>query len=212
MPDETRITVIDELRRGSRPACEWLIHTHHAAIYRFLLHLTRDPVAAEELTQDTFASVWTRLALPDQPARIRTWLHRIAYHRFVDFWRQRRRQARLPALAAANLMRARTVLPGESLAAGECAQELYDAVATLPAPQRAVVVLHYFQGLAFDDIAGVLDEPVGTVRWRAHRALRQLREKLGEEYNHEHTGKRQPAGEAGIGVAMPASTAGPARA
>ena len=69
------------------------------------------------------------------------------------------------------------------------------ALEELDAAERAVLVLHYLQGLSYREMAAVLDEPTGTVKWRTAEALNRLRALLGEEaVNHApRNSERGPA-------------------
>src|SRR3954466_501902 len=97
--DEARVKFWSEMllarrvRGGDRAACNELVHAHHAALYRFLLHLARDAHAAEDLTQETFAAAWRNIGGFRGRASLSTWLHRIAYTKFVD-WNRRSRRVR----------------------------------------------------------------------------------------------------------------------
>jgi RNA polymerase sigma-70 factor (ECF subfamily) len=152
-------------------------------VYRFLLHLTRDVHAAEDLTQETFAAAWQKLATFEARAAIGTWLHRIAYTKFVDARRAEGRAAVLreslhePPVSSAD--------PLETMMADEEAQRLYQLLYSLDISERTVLVLHYLQGLSYREMAAVLDEASGTVKWRTSEALNRLRVLLNEEVpNH----------------------------
>ena len=83
------------IRAGRREACARLIHEHYPAIYRFLFHLTHDGPEAEDLTQETFAAAWEKIGAFEGRSAFATWLHRIAYGKFVDARRAGRRSAAL---------------------------------------------------------------------------------------------------------------------
>src|SRR5947208_11776814 len=82
---------IARILAGDRAACEELVRQTYAGVYRFLLHLTSDPDMAADFTQDTFRAAWQKLGEFDGRASIASWLHRIAYNRFVDAYRKQRR-------------------------------------------------------------------------------------------------------------------------
>src|SRR5436309_8441585 len=102
-PDDQRL--LHNLRAGRPEACAELVRGHYQTVYRFLAHLTRDVHQAEDLTQETFAAAWEKIATFRGRSTLATWLHRIAYTKFIDARRTQRRAAgmleRLPNPVAA---------------------------------------------------------------------------------------------------------------
>jgi RNA polymerase sigma factor (sigma-70 family) len=75
--------------------------------------------------------------------------------------------------------------PLETVMADDEAKHLYQALDELDAPERTLLALHYLQGLSYRDMAMVLEEPTGTVKWRTSEALNRLRTVLsGEVSDH----------------------------
>lgn len=176
-PNEQRL--LKEIRAGRREACAELVRLHYQAVYRFLRHLTRDIHQAEDLTQETFATVWEKVASFEGRASLATWLHRIAYRKFVDSRRALKRTENV--LDRLVVTQATSAEPGDAALADDEAQQLYQALDRLEAADRTLLVLHYLQGLSYREMAVVLDEPDGTVKWRTHLALNRLRELLPNE-------------------------------
>src|SRR3954462_13007108 len=92
MIDEAQL--IRRIRGGDRAACAELVRDHYARGYQLLARLTRDSHAAEDLCQETFAAAWTKIRTFAGNSTLATWLHRIAYRRFVDWSRAGRRRER----------------------------------------------------------------------------------------------------------------------
>ena len=176
--------LLNSVRAGHSEACAGLIRSHYEMVYRFLVHLTRNVHRAEDLTQETFAVAWERIAMFEGRSTLATWLHRIAYRKFIDGLRDERRDA--------TLRERPTVAPVDPLAtamAVDEARSLYGALDQLDAAARTLIVLHYFQGLSYREMALVLDEPNGTVKWRTREALRDLRILLGDEVSDHAASK-----------------------
>jgi RNA polymerase sigma-70 factor (ECF subfamily) len=169
-----------EVRAGRRAACAGLVEAHYESVYRFLLHLSRDVAQAEDLTQETFAAAWEKAGDFRGDSTLRTWLHRIAYGKFVDARRARQRRAALAERLAGGPA-AGAPGPLEAVMADDQARHLSAQVQRLDPPERALIVLHYFQGLSYRDMAAVLGQPSGTVQWRTGLALRRLRALMGGE-------------------------------
>jgi RNA polymerase sigma-70 factor (ECF subfamily) len=176
-PDDQRL--LQDLRAGRPEACTGLVRAHYQGVYRFLAHLTRDVHQAEDLTQETFAAAWERIATFQGRSNLATWLHRIAYTKFIDAQRAQRRAAglleRLPSPEASPSD------PFDAVMADDEARRLYRALDGLDTPERTLLVLHYLQGLSYREMAAVLDEPTGTVKWRTAEALHCLRALLSDE-------------------------------
>jgi len=172
---------IRQLRQGRRDAYEAIICRHYAAIYRFLAYLTYDSGLAEELTQETFAAAWAGVDSYRGRASLGTWLHRIAYRKFIDAKRGLERDAHLKDRLkehAREALDADASNPLHRLAADEECRLVQEAMLKLESSEYLVVLLHYIEGLSFREMTGILDEPVGTVKWRTSRALKRLRQYL----------------------------------
>jgi RNA polymerase sigma-70 factor (ECF subfamily) len=170
---------LKKLRKGQREAYEAVVSQHYGSIYRFMAYLTGDAASAEELTQETFASAWANIDRFTGRATLGTWLHQIAYRKFID---SRRRLHRDAALMASFKDEKRDTSeasnPLHRLAADEHSRLLYEAMRQLKWSEYVLIVLHYIQGLSFRQVAKVLDQPVGTIKWRTSVALKKLRASL----------------------------------
>lgn len=177
MIDPNELRLLREARAGKRDACVELVRSHYATVYRFLLHLTRDVPQAEDLTQDTFAIVWQRLAGFEGRSSFGTWLHRIAYGKFIDArragQREQSRESRPRESVGGD--------PEEAAALADDVRQVHAALDQLAAAERLLLVLHYLQGLSYREVAEVVGEPCGTVKWRISQALDRLRTALTAE-------------------------------
>lgn len=170
---------LKKLREGQREACEALVCQHYKSIYRFMVYLTGDTNLAEELTQETFAAAWANINSYKGSASLGTWLHRIAYHKFVDSMRSIQRDAALmDKLKQEKSEASETWNPLYQLTVDEHTRMLYKAMHRLESSEYIAIVLHYIQDLSFREMASVLEEPTGTIKWRTSVALRKLKEFL----------------------------------
>jgi len=169
--------LIQKLKSGDADACRQFVQTHYAGIFRMLARLTRDSHRAEDLCQETFAAAWAKIGAFSEQCALGTWLHRIAYRRFVDWTRARKNQAAdslgndpiehdNPLASALKNERQRSLLAG------------LDQMEEL---DRHVLVLRYLQQMRFKEIAAILEQPERTLRWRAGIALQRLRRILEKE-------------------------------
>jgi RNA polymerase sigma-70 factor (ECF subfamily) len=163
---------------GDRAACAEFIGRFHAPIYRLLVHLARDAHVAEDLAQETFLAAWKNISSFNAASSLNTWLHTIAYRKFIDANRRNERSVATTTATSTDRVQASTPGPYESALANDEARQLYRALDRLKPGERDVVVLHYLQGLSYEELAAVLGEPSGTVKWRSHQALENLRTSL----------------------------------
>ena len=167
---------LNGIRKGRREAYEQVICQNYEAIYRLMLYLTAETTLAEDLTQETFTLAWAKINDFKAKASIRTWLHRIAYNKFID---SKRTSARRAGLLAAHTgigfdtdVRSNPALQSIS---GENTTILYQSLEKLQPPDYDVIILHYINGLSFREMAAVLDKPAGTVKWLTSQALSRLK-------------------------------------
>jgi len=171
------------IRAGERAACEKLVKDHYQAVYRFLFHLTGDVGAADDLTQETFAAAWAGMADFKGRGRITGWLHRIAYGKFVDAQRKKQRHGNLKRqLKYESARRPDETNPLGRLMTEERSGVIYQALRELSYEDHVIIVLHYFQDMSYREMAAVLDQPTGTVKWKTSRALKELKKILIKEY------------------------------
>lgn len=149
-----------ELVVEQAPSFEDLFRRRYEPMVRVAYLLVGSRAEAEDVVQDSFARIELRWARLDNPEG---YLHRCVVNRSNDVLRRRRLEERFRRLRREETSELR-------------ADELSDALATLPPKRRAAVVLRYYAGLPEKEIAEVLGVRPGTVKSMLHRALTQLRE------------------------------------
>ncbi|SDW63395.1 RNA polymerase sigma-70 factor, ECF subfamily [Amycolatopsis xylanica] len=158
---------------------EELYRLHGRALLRYLLGLTfGDSQLAEDIIQETFLRAWrTPQLAADSLAACRSWLIIVARNVSIDRLRKRGRRPQetgdgaLPQVPAPHCEMDRVVT---SLA-------LRDAMAKLTPMRREILIHMYLHDRSHTDVAERLGIPIGTVKSRAHSALRALREALGDQ-------------------------------
>lgn len=134
---------------------------------------------AHDIVQETFVRLW-RMRGRVEMETVEPLVYKIA----LNLAASRRRSKKIWRWASLDVLRDATstgTMPDESLVEGEEHARLHAAVHALPEDLRQVVVLCEFSGLSYDEIAGVLSIPAGTVGSRRNRALRRLRQSLSRE-------------------------------
>ena len=178
--DET----LEAAARGDAEAWREIVEQYSGRVYGLLLRQCGDGDLAEEITQATFVKVIGKFQQYNEQGRFEAWLFRIAVNRLRDELRRKRRQARVmdfdetpPEVLGVN---SNAPSPGDALERNEQAMQVRAAVAKLSEADRQVLEMRYTAELTFAQIAEVLEEPLGTVLARGHRALKKLREIMKE--------------------------------
>lgn len=148
-----------------------------ARLARFLMRGNR--VDAEDLVQDAVLRAFEAFPRFQLGTNLRAWLFRILRNTYVDLLRRRGRQAELIELVAETPESGSAVEEFRAQAARELAEaDLETALAQLPAELRLALLLVDGERMRYDEVAEVMDCPIGTVRSRLHRARRLLRQEL----------------------------------
>ena len=163
-------------------APEVALDEHYPLIARYVRGMVRDPVEAEDLTQETFLRAHRRRASLHDPKAARAWLYSIATHVCLDRLRQQARQTSAQSDVDPEAVVAPDPEPSAALRIEQeemsgCVQAY---VADLSDSYRAVLLLHDEEGLSTPEIAELLGESVGSVKIRLHRARKRLKRALEE--------------------------------
>lgn len=185
--EQPAANLIDRARRGDESALTTVIREMTPGIYRFTLRMTRSEEEARDITQETFLKMMRNLDRYDPTFNFNTWVYRIARNLCIDRSRHASRWKfifqRNPEEDEGDPM---AELPdgGDSQLDGLLSREVHGALdralQKLKPAYREVLVLFHFEDLSYQEIAQVLQIPIGTVMNRIFRARQQLREELGD--------------------------------
>ncbi|HMO27538.1 MAG TPA: sigma-70 family RNA polymerase sigma factor [Tepidisphaeraceae bacterium] len=175
--------LVRKLRDGDAHAGEMLVERHHRALLRYLQRLAGNEHLAEELHQQTWISVLEHLDRFDprgSPGGFKAWIFRIATNKANDLWRSRGREK---AAHAGLRLVSDDELPhaGARIEDTEQHGRLKQAIEQLPDAQKQVLMLRYYSGLKFNEIAEVVGCPLNTALGRMHKAVLKLRELLNDD-------------------------------
>jgi RNA polymerase sigma-70 factor, ECF subfamily len=169
--------LIKQVAEGDRAALGTLYDRFAPAMLAVGQRIVGGPREAEDLVHDVFLEAWLRARYYD-PARgsVRTWLMLRLRSRALD----RRRSAQRGRSMDVDDLKLEAKPTDGGPGAGADARRVRGLLAELPAEQRTVLELSYFQGCTCAEIATTLDIPIGTVKSRMSRAIAQLRASLGQ--------------------------------
>lgn len=174
--------LIAECLGGNREAFNILVTRYQARLYNAALRLVHNADDAADVVQDAFLNAYQSLHTFKGDSEFFTWLYRIAFNNAVSLKRKRKPTHSLEAYIGEHSLDPRDlseyIQPGLALQRSEDERELTLAIARLSPDHREVLLLKELDGLKYEDIAELLNLPIGTVRSRLHRARLELRELL----------------------------------
>jgi RNA polymerase sigma-70 factor (ECF subfamily) len=184
---------VRKAQKGDHEAFEQLVMAHQQFVYNLALRSLGAADDAQDIAQEAFLRAWLALPRFRRQSSFRTWLYRIVinlcYNRLPKL---RQELAAIPVDQLRGLNEEHTpgspveaawplggpLDPAAALEANERREFLQQQIDNLPEAYRALILLRYAQGLAYEEIANVMDIPLGTVKTGLHRAHRQLRQAL----------------------------------
>ncbi len=171
-------SLVRRTRGGDLRAFEELVERHRDVVFRVAARIV-GPREAEDVSQDAFLRAFHRLGSFRGEGSFRAWLLQITHHAAVNALARRREVADTPAVEAAEELDSSPVrLPAERLEERERRERLELKLTGLSPAHRAVLVLRDLEGMSYDEIAGITEVPLGTVKGRLHRARGELIELL----------------------------------
>jgi RNA polymerase sigma-70 factor (ECF subfamily) len=167
---------------GDEAAFGVLVRRYQRSLHQFLYRFLTDAALAEDVFQETFLQVASSARQFNPQRALRPWLFTIAANKARDALRSRARHKATDLDAAVDradadgaqfmdFLASDEPLPPQRLEVLDTARLAREVVARMPSRLRMVLVLSYFQGLAYQEIAEILDIPLGTVKSRLHAAV-----------------------------------------
>ncbi len=181
-------SLVARCREDDVSAFNEIVSRYKNKVYTYISRMVGPGADAEDLTQETFVRAYVNLKSFQSRSSLNTWLFRIATNICIDF---SRKSGRIRAHSASMTMSAEDgdeelereipdsrFDPQSMLLNKELGSKLEQALAALPEKLRVVVLLHDIEGLQYEEIAAVVECPLGTVKSRLFNARVSLREKL----------------------------------
>ena len=188
-PVDPDALLVDRVKRGDMQAFEMLVVKYQRRIQRLVARMMRDPEQVEDVAQETFIRAYRALPQFRGESAFYTWLYRIAVNTAKKTLMDMKRDPVVTESALASrsesnetssleneLSSAET--PEAVLASREIARTVNAAIESLPEDLRQAIVLREIEGLAYEEIASVMNCPIGTVRSRIFRAREAIAERL----------------------------------
>lgn len=179
-------TIVERIKSGDSEAFGLLVRKYQDRIYSTILNYVSNVEEATDLAQETFVKAYSGIGRFNGKSAFYTWLYRIAVNTAIDHLRKRP-GVRVDSLeddkfreigfepAAGQLSD-----PQHAITLNEDRKVLREAIASLSDKLRTALILHDIEGLSQEEIAEVINRPIGTVKSRVSRARNELRNMLTE--------------------------------
>jgi RNA polymerase sigma-70 factor (ECF subfamily) len=198
-PEWARLTdqeVVLLARSGREAAYRELIRRYERPVFALLFRMVRDRELAEDLSQETFVKALNAIESYRPEFKFSSWIFKIANNAAIDHLRRRELDtlsldgsphAETPEAMQATALQigARQESPLDTVEAKELGSEIEAAIGRLRPEYRSCILLRHVEGRAYEEIAEILDLPVGTVRSRIFRARVQLKQRLSGIWGEE---------------------------
>ena len=170
--------LIERVRENDLEALGHLFDRYYAQVYRSAIVITQDNAAAEDIAQECFLKIHRYANRIDTSLPLIPWLYRVTVNlSYTWITRQKRRTISLEGMVD-RLISPNWLSPDHLAEHSETQRQVREAIGQLNLNQRVVVALHYLSGLSLEEIAEVIDCPVGTVKSRLYYARENLRRRL----------------------------------
>jgi RNA polymerase sigma-70 factor, ECF subfamily len=172
--------LVAKSQTGDYHAFEELVRRYRNDVYSLAYHFVRNREEAWDISQEVFIKAHRALNRFRGDASFKTWLMRITANQCKDFFKKRR----LATIAFDDVVREDQVAgsddgPRKALETRELGQAILAALDTLSEKHRTAIVLREFEGLSYEEMAGVMGTSQGTVMSRLHHARKKLQKALG---------------------------------
>ncbi|WP_245605511.1 RNA polymerase sigma factor [Thermicanus aegyptius] len=180
-PMMTDEQLVEEMAQGNQAAFEAFIHRYHGPLLGYLERMLQDEKKAEDFVQETFLRLLQQLRRKKIPERIRPWLYRVATNLCNDYWRSGRYRSEY--LSEEEIPEQKDPRPTvlEIYERQESRKEILSALGQLTEKERQIVFLRFFQELKLQEIAEVMEMPLGSVKSNLFHSLKKLKHHLIEE-------------------------------
>jgi RNA polymerase sigma-70 factor (ECF subfamily) len=176
-------TLIENCLAGRREAFGQLVERYQNRLYHSLMHLLGSAEDAQDATQDAFVQAFEKLASFRGQSQFYSWLFRIAFNTAVSAKRKSRRMSvSLEGRREANGLEptdaSPSAEPSYAMDVSDRQRLIQQALSELSEEFRTALVLKEMDGMSYEEIANLIEVPLGTVRSRIHRGRLELKEKL----------------------------------
>ena len=172
--------LVDQVLDGNIDSFNIIINKYENIIFKFIYNMLRDREAAEDITQETFITVYDKLYLYKKEFKFINWIYQIAKNKTVDYVRKYRKVYQVN-IEDTNEIISKEISPDEYTIYKETKKNVEKFISSLEETDRQIVILKYSEGLTFLDISRIMNLSESTVK----RKFYKIRSQFGEINNEK---------------------------
>jgi RNA polymerase sigma-70 factor (ECF subfamily) len=182
--------LMQAVQKGDSIAFEQIVSAYMIPVYRFIHGMVYDQTMAEDISQETFARLWTRAGMWSPKGRLKSWLLRIAHNLCVDELRSARNKnvhLNIDMFGDSGILEVghESETPEHALQKKQVSQEVRLAIKNLPERQKSALMLVYFSYCSNCEAANIMDVSVEALESLLSRGKRGLRNALSKNSDRE---------------------------
>lgn len=163
-------SLVESAIRGDKQALEKLLKENYQQLYKTAFLYVKQEVDALDIVQESVVKIMRRIQTLTYPEYFTTWCVRIVIYTALDYLKRENQ-----------LVDYSETLSSEVGLSREEELDIYEAIRRLPQHLQEITILHYFYGKKLRELSAVLDEPLGTIKYKLHEARRLLKDYLEED-------------------------------
>lgn len=168
--------LIIQAQHGDTTALAQLLQFHYPFVMKYLIKVTLDPHLAEDLAQETMLKCINKIKLYNGSSKFSSWLITLATHLYIDGLRKRKRER----IWHEQELKLRQI-KYQSAHHSDDWPVVLDALGSISPEVRTPIVLKYYYGYTLEEIAQMMDIPLGTVKSRIHNGVKLIRKQVTDD-------------------------------
>lgn len=150
-----------------------IVHKYQQKTYYHIRRMVIDHDDADDVTQNTFIKVWNGLEKFREDSQLYTWIYRIATNEALTFLKQKKTRFFIPFADVEHEL-SNSLISGKDINADHLEMKLQQAILKLPAQQRAVFNMRYYDEIRYEDMSKITGTSVGALKASFHHAVKKI--------------------------------------
>ena len=174
---DQELEMLEKMKKGDKKSFEEMVFRYERAIFSHCLSMVKNREIAEDITQDVFIKVYLNINKIDLEKSFKSWLYKIATNTVYDYFRKKSTKEEFLLIDDENSP-IETIDPKDTYLDIESKNDLEKALNKLKPIHKTILMMYYFEGFSYEEIAGIISAPINTIKTHLFRAKKELKEKI----------------------------------